>query len=235
MLDTIVAQTRADLAARPQALFYKTVCQPKASLICEVKLKSPTHPQPFTNNPQRLFNTYKAAGVNAISVVTNGPFFGGSTHLVTQATATGLPVLRKDFIVEPRQINEVHTDALLLITSIVSPQLLAQLVDICRQLDIEPVVEVNSEADLTSALSTRARVIAVNSRNLQSQVINIPAAISLMQKIPPTHKRLFFSGITSPQDITRIQACRPNGLLIGTSVLTSHNRQQLITSFKGAL
>lgn len=235
ILDTIVRQTRTEIAAQPRDKFYRAIGQPHTSLICEVKIKSPTHPVPFTISPQEVIDDYATANVDAISVVTNRHFFGGSTDLVSQARAAGLPVLRKDFIIDPRQISEVKTDAILLIARIVSLKVLVQLVNICRQLDIEPVVEVNSAADLENALLTTTRVIAVNSRDLQKQTINIPDALALMDSIPTHYKKLFFSGIHTPADIRRVRNVHPDGILIGTSILESNDRQKLIRLFKEEL
>ena len=137
ILDEIVKQTKNLLDAQPRAKFFGVLEQPKTNLICEVKLKSPPHPEPFIDNPQDMFDIYKRAGVDGISVVTNDDFFGGSNDLVLQAQATGLPVLRKDFIIETRQIGEVKADALLLIFRIVSPDILRELVNTCLKLDID--------------------------------------------------------------------------------------------------
>ena len=235
ILGMIVKQTRAEIAAQPREKFYSAISAHRTSLICELKMKSPTHPLPFTTAPQEVFNGYLTADIDAISVVTNTHFFGGSIDLVSQARTTGLPVLRKDFIIDPRQIAEVKTDAILLIARIVSLKSLVQLVDICRHLDIEPVVEVNSPADLENALLTSTRVIAVNSRDLQKQTIDIPQAVALMDAIPTHYKKLFFSGIRTPEDVKHVRTAHPDGILVGTSVLEANDRQKLITLFKEEL
>ena len=235
MLDDIIANKKRKLLETPKGRFRRMLEEPEMSLVCELKLTSPTHPKPFTDNPKSVFAGYKAAGVDAISAVTDQKYFGGSIDLVTQARATGLPVLRKDFVLEPRQITEVHTDALLLIARILSVAKLKQLASLCLELDIEPVVEIHSEEELKVALASDAKVIAVNSRDLQIQKIDIGAGLRLLDKVPRDLLTMFFSGVASQADILQVKAHRANGVLIGTSILTSNNRVNKIHDLKEIL
>lgn len=235
ILDDIVANKKRELADQPKARFRHMLERPGMSLVCELKIKSPTHPEPFTNDPAAVLADYKTAGVDAISVVTDRQYFDGSPGLVSQARATGLPVLRKDFVLDPRQITEVKTDALLLIARILPAERLIELVNLCLELDIEPVVEVHSEEELETALTTDAEVIAVNSRDLQAQKIDVDRGIRLLDKIPDDRLKMFFSGIQTPADLARLKPTRINGVLIGTSILTSDDRVNKIHELKEVL
>lgn len=221
--------------AVPKLRFRAMLTRPGISLVCELKINSPSHPEPFTDNPKSVLEDYKKAAVDAISVVTDKQFFGGSAELVTQARATGLPVLRKDFVLKERQITEVKTDALLLIARILPPKRLKRLVGLCMELDIEPVVEIHGEAELAAALSSGAKVIAVNSRDLQTQSINLEAGLELLEKIPPDRLKMFFSGIDTADDLGRVRQAAADGVLVGTSVLIADDRISKIKELKEAL
>jgi indole-3-glycerol phosphate synthase len=234
ILDDILAHKREELAARPQERFRRMLEKPGLSLVCELKLKSPTHPQPFVTDPRGLLGDYKKAGVDAISVVTDQKYFGGSVDLVAQARATGLPVLRKDFVLNPTQITEVAADALLLIARILSPKELKHLTELCLELGIEPVVEINDEAELEPALKSGAKVIAVNSRDLQAQKIDLEAGLALLDQIPNDRLKMFFSGIEAPAELAKVKARGAHGVLIGTSILTAEDRLSKIKELKEA-
>jgi indole-3-glycerol phosphate synthase len=235
ILDEIVAHKKRELSKAPRLQFRRMLEGSSLALICELKLKSPTHPEPFTVNPKAVLEDYKSVEVDAISVVTDQAYFGGSVDLVALARTTGLPVLRKDFILEPHQITEMKTDALLLIARILPVTKLKKLIEICMMLDIEPIVEIHGEAELEAALTSGAKVIAVNSRDLQTQKIDIESGLKLLDKIPEDRLKLFFSGISSPDDMRRVKERRANGVLIGTSILTSINRTHKIQEFKDVL
>ncbi len=234
ILDDIVANKRRELAARPQQHFRRMLEKPGLSLVCELKLKSPTHPEPFVDDVQAVLDDYKKAGADAISVVTDESYFGGGVALVAQAQATGLPVLRKDFILNPVQITEVAADALLLIARILSPAELKHLTELCLQLGVEPVVEIHSDNELQAALTTEAQIIAVNSRDLQAQKIDLETGLALLDKIPNDRLKMFFSGMHEPADIVRVKARGAHGVLIGTSVLMAKDRLSKIKELREA-
>lgn len=234
ILDDIVAHKRNELAARPTQRFRRMLGQPGLSLVCELKLKSPTHPESFVKDPLAVLDDYKTAGVDAISVVTDRKFFGGSVNLVRQAQATGLPTLRKDFILNPTQVTEVSADALLLIARILQPAELRHLVALCLELGIEPVVEIHSEAELQAALATAAKVLAVNSRDLQAQQIDLRAGLELLAKIPDDRLKMLFSGIHTAEYVRQAKTAGAHGVLIGTSILTAHERLNKIKELQEA-
>ncbi len=233
ILDEIVSNKQQELAARSPQPFRRMLDRPGLSFICELKLRSPTHPKPFVTDTQAVLDDYKAAGADAISVVTDQTYFGGDVGLMRAAQATGLPVLRKDFILNPRQLVESPTEAILLIARIVSPDELKHLVSLCLQLGVEPVVEIHSQTELAAVLATNVKIIAVNSRDLQAQRIDLEGGLKLLNQIPDDRLKLLFSGVQSPGDIVRVKASGADGVLIGTSILSAPERISKITELRG--
>ncbi|MBP7018719.1 indole-3-glycerol-phosphate synthase [Candidatus Saccharibacteria bacterium] len=232
ILDEIIANKRRELENIPRRSFLNLFNTSSMKIICEVKLKSPTNSNGFGVDVASLLETYKMEA-DAISVVTDSKFFGGNLSILEQARITGLPVLRKDFILEVSQITEAQTDALLLIARILETSKLKQLVDACLTVGIEPVVEIYNQSELAAVLKTDARIIAVNSRDLDKQMIDLERAFNLIERIPSSYKRLLFSGVDSPDDISRACKAGADGVLIGTSILNSEDKDEYIKSLRG--
>lgn len=205
----------------------------KLVLICELKIKSPTHPEPFTDNYSSVLDDYLEANVKAMSVVTEPDYFGGSTDMVSAAKTKGFAVLRKDFVTEPTQIAEVYSDALLLIARIVSPQKLNELTNACISVGIEPVIEVHSKQEIEAAYNTNASIIAVNTRDLDKQQIDFGNGLDLLSQIDSRYTKLLFSGIDSKQQIHQAVQAGADGVLVGTSVLSADDRVAKVKELKG--
>ncbi len=234
ILDEIVEHTKATLSRTATNRFNVLFSNQNCVLVCELKMKSPSHPSPFLDDIDTVLRDYMSGGVDAISVVTEQQYFGGDTQMVQEARISNLPVLRKDFILEARQIAEVQADAILLIARIVSQETLKELVEICLKLNVEPVVEIHDDADLQSALDSSANTIAVNARDLQTQKINQSKALELLLKIPGNRTKLLFSGITTPEDIVNAREHGAQGVLVGTAALEATNIVQFVHSLKEA-
>jgi len=230
VLDEIVDNKRAEL--KKSNAFRDMLDSRDLSIICELKRKSPTVPDGFNVDVDDVFSDY-AKVADAISVVTDKQYFGGNYELVTQARKTGLPVLRKDFIIDPLQVAEVATDALLLIARIVPEEQLQNLVDLCLLINIEPVVEIHDAEDLAKALKTSANVIAVNTRNLQTQTIDQTSAYDLLDAVPGEYTKLLFSGIKSHDDVAQAVSHGVKAVLVGTSILESENRVEFVKKLRG--
>lgn len=203
------------------------------AIIAEVKLASPTAGKLGTEKDVlSRVKAYEAAGADAISVVTEKHFFAGDVSFVTEIKkAVQIPVLQKDFVIDPYQIYEakqVGADALLLIAKIVSPKELQHFVALCLVSGIEPVVEINDEQDLESALQTKTRIVAVNARNLETFAIDVTKACDLLTHIPKHYTRLGFSGVVSNKEITQYKNAGANGILVGTNLMKSANIQAFL-------
>ncbi len=177
-------------------------------------------------------SAYEAAGVDAISIVTEKHFFHGDVSFVTKIKeVVRIPVLQKDFVIDTQQIyqaKQIGADALLLIAKLVSGEQLQEFVLLCQSVGIEPVVEVHDKSDLEKALATQTKIIAVNARNLDTFAVNVANACQLLETIPDTYIRLGFSGITSKKEVQLYKNAGANGILVGTSLMKSSNIQEFL-------
>jgi indole-3-glycerol phosphate synthase len=213
-------------------------------LIAEIKFKSPsagTLSAHLTVKDRAL--AYARAGASMVSVLCDGSFFGGSWEDVARARSAldaarrAIPVLAKEFILDPVQLAVAQAkgaDAVLLIARIVSAVRLGELADAALDRDLEPIVEVTSLEELASALSTRARVIAVNARDLETLTIDPARAASILERIPADRIALHFSGVKSVEDVRAIAARRADGALVGEALMREDEPSTLLTKFVAA-
>ncbi|MBI2085735.1 hypothetical protein HYT74_00170 [Candidatus Daviesbacteria bacterium] len=239
-LEEIINKTKADLICRTTSTrsFRQAIENPKReslAIIAEIKLSSPA--QPFLGKETEIVNrvqNYQDAGVDAVSVITEKHFFGGDPSFVSKIkNAVSLPVLQKDFIIEPYQLYEAKiagADAILLIAKILSTKDLILFVNTAQKLGLEPIVEINNESELKKATATNTKIIAVNARNLDTFVINIDHACNLIRKTPEKFIKLGFSGISSREDIQKYKKAGTNGILIGTSLMKTKDIKKYLSS-----
>jgi len=198
----------------------------KLSLIAELKRKSPSRGMLRERfDPVSLAQTLAQAGAAALSVLTDEYYFGGHLDFLRDAKQfTDVPVLRKDFIVDPYQIYEAAmfgADAALLIVRILTEDVLAQCLQAAEAVDVEPFVEVHSEADLRVALSVGSRLIGINHRDLRTFAMDPTLSEQLIPKIPAGKIIIAESGIQTPEDVTRMQRLGVHALLIGEALMTA--------------
>ena len=206
-------------------------------IIAEIKLASPSAGVLADKSEVlKIATDYKAGGANAISVITEKYFFKGDVEFIQQVREiSGLPVLQKDFIVDPYQIYESKAggaDALLLIAKIVTPDKLKEFTDLCLKIGLEPLIEINDELDLKNALQTGTNIIAVNARDLETFNIDIEKACSLIGKIPGKYLKLGFSGVNSGKEVQMYKNAGANGILVGTNLMKAKSK---IDFLKGLL
>src|SRR6185369_3297862 len=207
------------------------------ALIGEIKLASPKHDSLGSKEevvPRAKL--YKRSGVNAISLITEPHFFKGDISFVSQVKKhVDIPVLQKDFVIDAFQIyqaKQIGSDALLLIARLLDEGALRIFVTLCQRLGIEPVVEINNEADLQKALATSTNIIAVNARNLETFAIDVDAACLLLKKIPGKFIKLGFSGVVSAKEIAQYKNAGAEGVLVGTSLMKANNVSEFVDSLR---
>jgi indole-3-glycerol phosphate synthase len=158
-------------------------------------------------------------------VLTDEPFFGGRlAHLSEARGATGLPALRKDFVVDPWQIAEARAagaDAVLLIVAALSDDELRQLLGEARALRVDALVEVHDAAELERALAAGARVVGVNNRDLRTLEVSLQTSLSLAPRIPDDVVAVAESGITSGLDLRRLRDAGFDACLIGEHLMAA--------------
>jgi indole-3-glycerol phosphate synthase len=194
--------------------------------IAEVKRGSPSE---GTLRPDAdaaaIARSYEAAGAKAISVLTDGPHFSGSLADLAQVRgAVSLPVLRKDFLIDPIQVLESRTagaDAVLLIVALLSDPLLHSLLAATRELGMEALIEVHTQEELERAVAADARILGVNSRDLSDLSIDLLRAEALLGQVPPGILRVAESGIKTPADRDRMAAAGADAMLVGSVLMTA--------------
>ena len=208
-------------------------------LIAEIKLASPSAGEiENAESILKIAGEYQLGGADAISIITEKYFFKGDIKFIKKVKEkTGLPILQKDFVVDPYQIYEARmggADALLLISKIVSPDQLKKFVDLCLEIGLEPVVEINDELDLKNTLQTNVKVIAVNARDLDSFEVNVEKACELLRKVSGQFLKLGFSGVNSKEEVEKYANAGAKGVLMGTNLIKSKNRKEFLMSLRGA-
>jgi indole-3-glycerol phosphate synthase len=211
------------------------------ALIAEVKRASPSKgdllPGPF--DPSALAQIYAQNGATAISVLTDERFFKGSlAHLTQVRQRVGLPLLRKDFIIDPYQVYEARlagADAVLLIVAALDDALLRDLIALAYELALTPLVEVHNEQETERALAADARVIGVNNRNLRTFVTDMTATARCARLLPEDGTRVLVSesGFFSPEDVARAAAMGAHAVLVGESIVTASDTAAQVRALAG--
>ncbi len=138
------------------------------------------------------------------------------------AVATGLPVVRKDFLIDPVQLVEaraVGADSILLIVACLDEEALDTMIAAARALGMEPLVEAHSDDDLERALATDAEIVGVNARDLETLEVDVPAALGRLRSIPPGRIAVFESGIENHSDVARAVASGASAVLVGEALM----------------
>jgi len=206
------------------------------ALIAEVKKASPSAGVIRADfDPVRIAQEYEAAGASCLSVLTDEQFFQGSLeHLQAIRTAVKLPLLRKDFIIDERQILEAvkwGADAILLIVAILSDVQLKRFHDLAVEAGIAALVEVHDQGELERALAIDARLIGVNNRDLKTFAVDLATTEKLAQRVFATHSRdevalVAESGIQTRADVDRVARAGAGAILVGESLMRGNISQK---------
>jgi indole-3-glycerol phosphate synthase len=243
ILDDILARTRADLEARMKT-------QPSAEMvgaavkrgegrrsltaalrrpgaiacIAEFKRRSPS--AGWINEKADLEATvraYAAGGASALSVLTDEPFFGGRLADLKPARLAGaLPVLRKDFIIDPYQIVEAAAagaDAILLIVAALEDTTLVELLATARAMRLDVLVEAHDEGEVTRAVAAGAQIIGINNRDLRTFTVDRELAVRLRPSIPADRIVVAESGIRDAADVARLRDAGVDAILVGETLM----------------
>ncbi len=207
-------------------------------LIAEIKKASPSKGlirQDFDH--KAIAAQYKENKVNAISVLTEEDFFQGNlAFLADVKNIAGLPVLRKDFILDEYQIYEARAnqaDAVLLIAAILGEKQADEYLHIAGELDMAVLFEVHDHQELEMALRINAPIIGINNRNLKTLRIDMTTTLSLQKEIPADRIIVSESGIRSRADVLRLQQAGIDAMLIGTSLMEAADIGRKIEELRG--
>jgi indole-3-glycerol phosphate synthase len=243
VLADILAQTRTELERRKrvrpeaelrdQALavaggvgrsLHDALNRPGIGVIAEFKRRSPSAGMLRESaDVAEIASAYERGGADALSVLTEGPNFDGSlADLRTARAACGLPVLRKDFIVDPYQLYEAllaGADAVLLIVAALTPSELQALRGLARGLDLDVLVEAHDAAELRVALDGGADLIGINNRDLRDFSVDVERTFALLGEIPAGVTVVSESGIGDAGQLARLQAAGVAAVLVGESLM----------------
>lgn len=236
-LDPSIKKTAEEMDHIPQNLL-KTVKKYPVEInavIAEIKYTTPSDKTiDSALDPEDLARSYEMGGACAVSVLTEPFYFSGcGENLIKAKTGTGLPILRKDFIVDEKQIYETYAlqaDSVLLIAGVLQDRL-AEFISLCRSFHIEPLVEVRTQADAENAVNSGALLTGINNRNLHDMSVDTQKTKDLSGILRDAGLTVISeSGIKTPKDILGLKNfC--DGFLIGTALMKSVDPQKTLEAF----
>ncbi len=195
-----------------------------AAVIAEVKKASPSKGVIRADfRPSEIARSYEAGGAACLSVLTDVDFFQGSNLYLSEArSACRLPVIRKDFIVDPYQVYEarmIGADCILLIVAALEDAQLVELANLAGELDMDVLVEVHDVDELERALQTDCELIGVNNRNLRTFEVSLDTTLMLQDAVPRDRILVTESGIAARDDVKKMRAAGVNAFLIGETFM----------------
>ena len=216
---------RARNVAEPTRGFRRALVEaPRPRIVAEIKRRSPSRGEIREDfDPGACAKAYADGGAAALSVLTDAHYFGGRLEYLELARrSASLPVLRKDFVIDPYQIDEARlagADAVLLIVAALEPGELVALRDRAVEHGLDALVEVKDEAELEVALGAGADLVGINNRDLRSFEVDLGVTERLAPGIPEGVVVVAESGIFTPEDLTRLEAAGSHAFLVGESLM----------------
>ncbi|MBR9883662.1 MAG: indole-3-glycerol phosphate synthase TrpC [Oceanospirillales bacterium] len=220
------------------ASLQKSLSEGRSAVIAEVKKASPSKGvirDPF--HPAEIARSYEQGGASCLSVLTDVDFFQGSDEYLMEARAAcSLPVIRKDFIVEPYQVYEaraIGADCILLIVAALTDAKMAELNRLAHSLGMDVLIEVHNEEELKRSLPLGNTLVGINNRNLHTFEVSLEHTYSLLSMIPEDRIVVTESGIHTPEDVAAMRGCGVNAFLVGEAFMRAPEPgQKLAELFK---
>ncbi|MFZ1640175.1 MAG: indole-3-glycerol phosphate synthase TrpC [Candidatus Contendobacter sp.] len=217
----------------------RTIAQGRPAVIAEIKRASPSKGllrDPFL--PADIARSYAAAGACCLSVLTDRDFFQGHEDYLQEARAAcELPVLRKDFIIDPYQVYEarlIGADCILLIVAALDDAALLELARLAADLDMDVLVEVHDAEELERALASGAVLIGINNRNLRTFETRLDTTLNLLSRIPAGHTVVTESGIHTQADVALMCAHGVHAFLVGEAFMRAADPGAKLAELFGA-
>jgi indole-3-glycerol phosphate synthase len=234
-----LAELRQMLADRPPTRDFEGVIRDRGcAVIAEVKRSSPSKGRIREDfDPVGIARIYEDNGASAISVLTERKFFEGRAAYIPQiGRAVVLPLLRKDFIIDAYQISETRVlgaDALLLIAKILEGEQMRDFLGLASELGLAALVEVHDETDLGKAISSGARIVGINNRDLETFRTDLETSIRLARRVPKGVTVVSESGIGSRGDIERLMNAGIRAFLVGESLMREEDAGKKLRELLG--
>ena len=231
---------RGETPKREPFAFEAALKKPGLSFICEVKKASPSKGVISQDFPYlEIARDYEAAGADCISCLTEPKWFLGSDEIFMQIrAAVTIPMLRKDFTVDEYQIYQAKcmgADAVLLICAILDAQSIRRYIALCDRLGMSALVEAHDAAELAAAVSTGARIIGVNNRNLKDFSVDTGNSKRLRALAPEGVLFVSESGIQSADDVRLLKENGVDAVLIGEALMRSADQKATLAQFRGVI
>lgn len=225
-------------ASPPPRKFRKSLGHYGITVIAEIKRRSPSKGDLAPNlDPASLARSYEAAGAAALSVLTDSRFFGGSAEdLVAARAAVDLPVLRKDFTVDDRDVCDARimgADAVLLIVAALTDEELKRFHALAAELGMAALVEVHDEAEVARAVVVHADLVGVNQRDLRSFDVDPSRAVRLAATMPNGVLKVAESGITDADEMARLREAGYAAALVGEHLITAPDPGEALRKLRG--
>jgi indole-3-glycerol phosphate synthase len=242
-LEIVRAEAEATLAAAPPRDFVGAirakVSGGGAAVIAEIKKASPSKGvlrQDF--RPAEIAASYERHGAACLSVLTDRQFFQGAPEYLQAARAAcGLPVLRKDFMIDPYQIYEARAmgaDAILLIVAALAPARMAEMEAIAHALGMAVLVEAHDGAEVDAALALKTPLIGINNRNLRTFSVTLATTLDQLPRIPGDRIVVTESGLLSKEDVDLMRNNRVNAFLVGEAFMRQQDPGQALSQLFGS-
>jgi indole-3-glycerol phosphate synthase len=235
-----LSELESAAAQRPEGRpFTEALQRPGISLIAEHKRRSPSAGEIRSGaTVTEIVEAYERGGATALSILTEGPHFGGSLDDLREARAASvLPILRKDFIVDPYQVYEsaaVGADAVLLIVAALHAEDIAVLHREARALDLDVVVEVHDEPELECALEVvDADVIGINNRDLTDFSVDLDRTFELLEDVPAGKTVVSESGIHSRDQLDELERVGVDAVLVGEGLMRAPDVEAAVRALTG--
>ena len=238
-LDAIEREARAMPSPRKFAQSLKTAAGRGFGIIAEIKRASPSKGLIRKDfDPERIARAYESGGAACISVLTDGPSFQGSSeHLTTAANSVSIPIIRKDFVLDPYQVPEsrvMGADCILIIMAMLSDQQAREIKEAADARDMEALVEVHDETELERACELGARLIGINNRNLKTFKVSLETTKNLAPKVPKDREVVAESGLASAADLRDLAEHGVRRFLIGESLMRCQSIEPALRTLVGA-
>jgi indole-3-glycerol phosphate synthase len=239
VLPEVALRIAVDKKVAPPRDFASALAGPGVRIIAELKKASPSRGLIRTKfAPALLAANLEQAGAAALSVLTEEDFFSGSLADLKEASrVTKIPILRKDFIIDPWQVWEARAagaDSFLLIAAVLEDGIFRELLTLGRSLKMEPLVEVHSREELDRVLIAGAQIIGVNNRDLHNFVVQLNTSLDLIHAIPDECMAVSESGLSTPENIARLRDAGFDAFLIGEHLMQQDDPAQTLIDLLGS-
>ncbi len=235
----MIERAERTVSKLPPFAFEQALAGSDIGFICEVKKASPSKGLIAKEFPYlQIAQDYEKSGAACISVLTEPDFFQGSNEYLTQIKeVVGIPVIRKDFVIDAYQIYQakvIGADAVLLICAVLEGKTIQRYIQICDELGLTALVEAHNEEEIQTAIRAGARLIGVNNRNLKDFTVDIGNSERLRKQVPSDILFVAESGIRNGADIQRLREADVNGVLIGETLMRAKDKTQMLNELRGS-